>query len=1041
MNRKRLSVTLALLLAVSLAGCGSPATPNPNPTDQTPPKVVAATSTGNTTLEVTFSEAVGPEAAVAANYSVSPTLAVNTAVLSSDKTKATLTTGVQSATTYTVTVSGVKDLAGNPIDPTAKSKTFTGTPLTPGPGDSDGDGLSDVDEVAGWDVKVKKGDGSFDTRHVSSDPAKADSDGDGLSDKEERQSFTDPTSADTDQDGLPDLDELKKWGSSPTDVDSDSDSNGNPALFDGNEVKNLGTSPTLKDTDGDKITDYEEVVVRGGAFNPLIANVPQLELSLEGNTDLGVNVKYNDQTNTTKSYTTSLAQSTSTSTSSTDTQTRRVEAGVSATLGAELSAGTEGVSTKVSASVTVSAGFSNENTRSYTQDTARTSQTTQEQASSDGSVTGHTIDDGRLGVGFKVKNTGDVSFELRNLSITALLRDPNDPTQFKTVATLTPTINSITLSSGNSTKEIRADNVSIPADQALAIMANPANLFFQFSTYDLLDQEERNYEFLKENTLAQTALVVIDYGNGNVKRARVATNVERQNGQIVGVKMGKVLSDILKLPFQTQAKAGGAKVLTSLRDAKAVVDVARDPANHAMWAVVGSSNLNIPPNTDFEDILLEPNTEIHLLYVQDRDQDGLFASEEYFYGTADDKPDFDNDGLKDGEEVKTGWTVAVVGKPARKVYSNPTVADFDGDGLNDAQEKAKGTDPYKADTDGDSTPDDKDPAPLDPSVTGNRPPVINSFNASISGFVATVTASVNDLDANLSKVEIDWGDSSAKTTLTSGFAAINQTHKYGAAGTYTVKLTATDASNVSVSQQGNVQASIPRDGLLGEYLFNGNASDSSGNSKNGSITQAGSCVQASPNRNGAANKAYDFNNGSGAGCGDSNSVFGLISTANLGFSGQFSYSVWIKPSNTNSGRWILGQTDNSGAGQWAGLYIGKINNQGLDNKVSFYLTGSGIAFLLTDPNSVSTSNWTHYAVTVSASGGNTTVRLYRNGTQVASDTKSGSYTTPSTSNPFVMGNASTGGANSYFQGNIDDVRVYNRPLSDGEVQALFSVNE
>jgi hypothetical protein len=1019
-----------LLTLAVLSACGQ------QPADPAP-RLVSVASTGPTTVEVVFSEAVETGATVTANYAITPSLAVTQASLDAQKTKVTLTTATQSAVQYTLKVSGVRDGKGNPIDPAADSKTFNGT--APAAGDSDGDGLSDADEVSGWEVQVRQGDGSFAKRAVTSDPGKPDTDGDGLSDKEERSNFTDPRSSDTDQDGLGDFDEFKKWASSPTDVDSDSDAKGNSSLFDGNEIKLHGTSPTLADTDGDKISDYDEIIVRGGAYNPLIANVPQLELSLEGATDLSVNVKYNDASNTQYTRSTSLEQGTSTSTSSTDTQTRRVEASVSATVGAELSAGTEGVSTTVSASVTVSAGFSNENTRSYTRESTRNSQQRQEDILSEGSVSGRTIDNGRIGLGLRVKNAGDVSFKLEDLVITALFRDPSDPTRFKTITSLTPAIpaGGVTLSGGNQTGVLDARDVSIPADQALEIMAHPNNLFFQFSSYNLTDQEGRNFEFLREVTLAQTALVVIDYGNGHVIRARVATNVERQGGKIVGVTMKKVLDDILELPFATEARSDGTKVLTSLFDKQAGANITRNPQERALWAVVGSSGLSIPSGTNFEDILLKPKTEIHLLYVQDRDDDGLFASEEYYYNTRDDTPDFDGDGLKDGEEVKGGWTVAVVGKAPRKVFPNPTVADFDGDGLNDGQEKQRGTDPFKADTDGDTTADDKDPAPLDPSITGNRPPVIDSFSASISGFVATVTASVSDPDANLSKVEIDWGDGSPRTTLTSGFAAINRSYKYGAAGTYTIRLTATDASSVSVSQQSTVQASVPRDGLLGEYLFNGNANDTSGNNKNGSINNV-ACVQPAANRSGLANKAYEFNNGSGVGCGDSSGVYGLISTANLGHGSSFSYSVWIRPINNND-QWIIGQNSSNGAQPWAALVVGNPNLiGGSGSKVSFVLTGSGPTLAVADSANVSTGAWTHYVVTVASSGGQTTVKLYRNGVQVATATGSGSYTNPSSTNNFLMGNASSSSTNAVFRGLMDDVRVYNRALSDGEIQALYS---
>lgn len=92
-----------------------------------------------------------------------------------------------------------------------------------------------------------------------------DSDGDGLSDVEEaRQYHTDPQLADTDTDGLSDGDEVNKYWTLPLIVDSDGD-----GYLDGIEVR-LGTDPTnaanhpetghpgYNDLDGDGIPNQEE---------------------------------------------------------------------------------------------------------------------------------------------------------------------------------------------------------------------------------------------------------------------------------------------------------------------------------------------------------------------------------------------------------------------------------------------------------------------------------------------------------------------------------------------------------------------------------------------------------------------------------------------------------------------------------------------------------------------------------------------------------------------------------------------------------------
>lgn len=84
--------------------------------------------------------------------------------------------------------------------------------------------------------------------------AKLDSDGDGLSDQDEIETYkTNPDLADTDQDGLSDGEERFKHRSSPRAADTDGD-----GLNDGDEVARR-TSPLLRDTDGDGMSDSEEV--------------------------------------------------------------------------------------------------------------------------------------------------------------------------------------------------------------------------------------------------------------------------------------------------------------------------------------------------------------------------------------------------------------------------------------------------------------------------------------------------------------------------------------------------------------------------------------------------------------------------------------------------------------------------------------------------------------------------------------------------------------------------------------------------------------
>ncbi len=129
--------------------------------------------------------------------------------------------------------------------------------------DTDGDGLSDGDEVHKYHTNPLRadtdGDGLSDGEEVlkyHTDPLKYDTDGDGLSDGEEVLKYhTDPLKVDTDGDGLSDGDEVLKYHTDPLKYDTDGD-----GLSDYDEVKVHHTDPLNPDTDGDGLSDGEEVL-------------------------------------------------------------------------------------------------------------------------------------------------------------------------------------------------------------------------------------------------------------------------------------------------------------------------------------------------------------------------------------------------------------------------------------------------------------------------------------------------------------------------------------------------------------------------------------------------------------------------------------------------------------------------------------------------------------------------------------------------------------------------------------------------------------
>jgi outer membrane protein OmpA-like peptidoglycan-associated protein len=128
--------------------------------------------------------------------------------------------------------------------------------------DTDGDGLSDGDEVLKYKTNPLKadsdGDGLSDGDEIlkyKTDPNKADTDGDGLTDGEEVLKYnTDPLKTDTDNDGLTDGDEVLKYKTDPLKADTDND-----GLTDGDEITKYKTDPLKADTDGGGVIDGVEI--------------------------------------------------------------------------------------------------------------------------------------------------------------------------------------------------------------------------------------------------------------------------------------------------------------------------------------------------------------------------------------------------------------------------------------------------------------------------------------------------------------------------------------------------------------------------------------------------------------------------------------------------------------------------------------------------------------------------------------------------------------------------------------------------------------
>jgi hypothetical protein len=153
--------------------------------------------------------------------------------------------------------------------------------------------------------------------------------------------------------------------------------------------------------------------------------------------------------------------------------------------------------------------------------------------------------------------------------------------------------------------------------------------------------------------------------------------------------------------------ANGHQVLTRYRDVETVFT--DDPTTPLLdetkraWGLFSSKAL---PNVDLDSIVLRAGDQFNFTFVQDQDDDNVWAREEYLHGSSDLLADTDNDGLTDAEEIQEGWTVQVrTSREAVPVYPNPVAADSDRDKLMDILERSCGLDPRQRDTDLDGLTD------------------------------------------------------------------------------------------------------------------------------------------------------------------------------------------------------------------------------------------------------------------------------------------------------------------------------------------------
>ncbi|NOX70791.1 MAG: hypothetical protein GXP15_16520 [Gammaproteobacteria bacterium] len=602
----------------------------------------------------------------------------------------------------------------------------------------------------------------------------------------------------------------------PTDTDGD-------GLSDEQEMA-IGTSIDLVDTDGDGLSDNEEVT--NGGFNPLIADLPNITINVVDSPSIQINVTYEENSGQQSEFNatyergqeSSYSRSDTTATSSTMESSTRISAEVSVSVGV-----IPGGSASVSAESNVASSSTKEFSTNTTSSSGRSSR--EEFGRYQGATSGETIqaETGTLSATLEILNDSTLAYELSSVAVIAKKRSADGqsvvPVGTLTFATAQPEI----LSPGERIQsQITTDQTSLPVLKEL--MSNPSGLIFTVGSYAIRELGEGGLDFALQNqdVASKTAQVVIDYGDNlidgtsPVETYMVATNVDRDPVTLEarGISMRSVMQDILQIDYQTVEQNVPDENGSPTEAMRSILSMVRGQqsidSENGFWYVFSNSTSLNDPATDFEDIVLMPRDRITLVFLADRDGDGLYNREEYLLGTDFDNEDSDNDGLTDFEEARTGWIV-MDGQSEYRVFSDPLNVDADGDLVSDFDERAQNLDPDRADTDGDTISDLDDDDP-NGGVSGV------SFNLDFIGPGQDITMSGSVGPAGeLQQVRIDWGDGQGEQVISNNLANIRASRSYPAKGNYVIRVTVDRVVGNPVERRYNVTLADMEDEDIGGF--------------------------------------------------------------------------------------------------------------------------------------------------------------------------------------------------------------------------------
>jgi hypothetical protein len=222
---------------------------------------------------------------------------------------------------------------------------------------------------------------------------------------------------------------------------------------------------------------------------------------------------------------------------------------------------------------------------------------------------------------------------------------------------------------------------------------------------------------------------------------------------------------------------------------------------------------------------------------------------------------------------------------------------------------------------------------------------------------------------------------------------------------------------------------VPTDGLVAYYPFNGNADDESGNGYDGTVYGA----TLTSDRFGASGSAYSFD-------GDDYISVDYVAAFQLPV---LTFSAWVLPtvdlSAGTSPAWVVGRGEDFATDLAAfNLLVAQSSSPLANGVTAFYETAGNNDHFFDTNVYPEVGDWTHLVASRAADG---LLSIYSDGSLIGQwlstpDPTANSFQDLLIGARWFVPTPPTAVITNFFTGAIDDVLIYNRALSPGEIADL-----